>query len=147
MKKLPPLLGWKGDKPVCGLLLQKKKVSHGCHRLWTGLTTDRLHTLPYLCVEGRLQNLEGQKGYSYPKAGGWQRRNVKGINIYGSLLHPCTLLTLCLVIPVRKEFIISVLKATFTCVCMSVCKACTYGNSVPLSMCSVRIYGMNFLGV
>lgn len=39
-------------------------------------------------VKDGLQNLEGQKGYLYLKAGGCQKRGVRGTNIYDSLLLP-----------------------------------------------------------
>lgn len=95
-------------------------------------------------VGGGLQNLEGQKGYSYPKAEGWQRRNVKGINIYGSLLHPMCF-THAMSYNTCEEGIHYLCFKSDTQVCLYVCVCtCTYWNSVPLNMCPLHIYGMNY---
>lgn len=89
LEKLPPLLDPKGDKPESvGAFFRSRRFLMAVTGSELGLQWITLTPFLVSHVEGSLQNLEGQKGYSYPKAGGWQRRNVKGINIYGSLLHP-----------------------------------------------------------
>lgn len=147
MKKLPSLPDPKGNKlESVGALYRSRRFSLGVTGSELGQQQITFAPFRLSLVEGRLQNLEGQEGYWYPKAGGWRRKGVRGINSYGSLPHPVCF-THAMSFNACEEGIHCLCLKSDTRACLHVCVyTCVHTGTVclVLRVFSIRIYGVDY---